>query len=68
MKKRKQTIEFDECDRCGNGTLFQMNDADDGFFYDCERIFCEDCGDVGYTICDENCSVVFDWEEKEKIK
>lgn len=60
--KRKQHIDFDECSKCGQDSLYQINDADDGHFYDCDRVLCETCGDVGYTVADETCYVVFDYE------
>lgn len=61
--KRKQIIDFEDCDKCGVGILYQMNDADDGFFYDCDPVYCEDCGLVGSMVCDEeSCYVSFNWE------
>ena len=59
--KRKQLIDFDDCERCGVGQLYQVNDADDGFFYDGDPVMCDNCGfEVGRTICDEDdCRVSF---------
>lgn len=59
--KRRQNIEFDECS-CG-GQLYCINDCDDGQFYDCERVFCNVCGDVGYMVADERSIVVLDSDE-----
>lgn len=59
--KRKQLIDFDDCERCGVGQLYQVNDADEGFFYDDDPVLCDNCGfEVGRTICDEDdCRVIF---------
>lgn len=59
--KRKQLIDFDDCDRCGVGQLYQINDADDGFFYDGDAVICDNCGfEVGKTLCGEDdCRVTF---------
>lgn len=61
MEKRKQLIDFEDCERCGVGQLYQTNDADEGFFYDGDPVSCDNCGfEVGKTLCDEDrCEVQF---------
>lgn len=65
MSKRKQIIDWEECEKCGEGILYQENDADDGYFYDCDPVYCEYCGLVGETICDEESCYVSFYEEEE---
>lgn len=65
MNNRRQNIEWQECDKCGVGQLYCINDADDDMFYDGDRLICDDCGDVGHIVTDgdEAASISFDFED-----
>lgn len=64
VSERRQDIDFDDCSKCG-GQLFAMNDCEPDFFYDCDPVFCDECGEVGHTITNGECpvTVVFNDED-----
>ena len=64
----KNIIDWEDCEKCGVGQLYSFNDLEDGNFYDSDRVFCETCGDVGYTSADETCIVEFDYMDNLEIK